>query len=141
MFGCAGRPPETTELDGVVYSLTSYDCACIVDPGGVVDDVYQVIDFDGVYQGLFRLSEPATVTYRIDDNAVLTANHWKVAIVPASSVEAFLGGPSPLVYGSFEGTGSTSTSVSAPAGAYARVVACQNLGDSCRFSALVTVSP
>jgi len=37
------------------------------------------------------LSEPATVTYRIDDNYSLTPNKWKVAIVPASSVDAYSG--------------------------------------------------
>jgi len=140
VYSCSDRPPETTTLsDGVVYSLTSYQCACIFDPGGLVDDVGEVIEFDGVYQGPFTLSEPATVTYRIDDNYSLTPNKWKVAIVPASSVEAFLGGEDPLVYGSFDGTGATGTSVSVPAGDYALVVACQNRSDSCRFNTFVTV--
>jgi len=139
VFGCSDRPAETTTLDGVVYSLTSYQCACIFDPGGLVDDVGEVIEFDGVYEGPFALSEPATVRYRIDDNYSVTPNEWKVAIVPASSVEAFLGGEDPLVYGSFDGTGATGTSVSAPPGDYALVVACQNRSDSCRFNTFVTV--
>lgn len=69
----------------------------------------------------------------------MTPNEWNVAIVPASSVEAFLGGEDPLVYGGFEGTGATGTSVSAPAGDYALVVACQNRSDACRFNTFVTV--
>ncbi len=38
-----------------------------------------------------------------------------------------------------EGTGATGTSVSAPAGDYAPVVACQNRSDACRFNTFVTV--
>jgi hypothetical protein len=48
VFGCSDRPPETTTLDGVVYSRTFYQCARIFDPGGLVDDVGEVIEFDGV---------------------------------------------------------------------------------------------
>jgi len=73
--------------------------------------VGEVIEFNRVYRGPFILSEPATVTYRIDDNYSPTPNEWKVAIVPASFVEAFLGGEDPLVYGSFDGRGATGTSV------------------------------
>ena len=139
-LSCSDSPADTTTLDGVVYGLTSYQCACIFDPGGLVDDVDEVIEFDGAYQGPFTLSEPATVTYRIDDNYSLTPNEWKVAIVPASSVEEFLAGEDPLVYGAFDGTGPTSTSVSAPAGDYALVVVCQNRSDPCTFNTFVTVA-
>ena len=34
VYSCSDRPLETTTLDGVVYSLTSYQCACIFDETG-----------------------------------------------------------------------------------------------------------
>ena len=104
----------------------------VYDPG-------QEIANDGVYQAPFSLSEPATVRYWLDDNYMLTMNGWRVAIVMASDVDAFVGGAEPTAYGSFVGMGSTNAVVELPLGDYALVVACTNSFDPCRFDTAVIV--
>ena len=140
-IGCY-EPPAATLSSGmpaVERELSSYMCACTVDPGGILNDVEQRIENNGVYQGTFTLSEPATVTYTIDDGFILTANNWTVAIVPSASVDAYLGGEATDVYGEFMGAGSTTATVELAADDYTLVLRCRNGSDSCRFHTLVTI--
>lgn len=124
------------KLVPVMFALLAVAPSCAGDE--LLDDASQTIDSNGVYQGHFTVSEPATVDYEIEDNYRNTPNNWSVAVVPASSVPAYLGGEDPVAYGVFEGRGSTGATMSLPAGDYALVLQCQNFSDPCRFDATVT---
>lgn len=132
-FGCYESPP--TMFSG--SPLRSYRCACIlprVIEGELLNEVEQSIGRTGVYQGRFALSEPADVSYSVQDNYLSTPNSFDVAIVPSASIDAYLAGEGPLVYG--EGARG---SVSLPADDYILAVVCRNDISPCRFHTLVAL--
>ncbi|MFK8003100.1 MAG: hypothetical protein AB8H86_26255 [Polyangiales bacterium] len=132
-FGCYESPPAMFSGS----PLRSYRCACVlprVIEGELLNEVEQSIERTSVYQGRFTVAEPADVSYSVQDNYVSTPNSFDVAIVPSASIDAFLAGEEPLVYG--EGS---SGSVSLPADEYILAVVCRNAISSCRFHTLVVL--
>lgn len=136
-FGCAELPATTNDSGS---DIETYRCSCIVDPGGLINDVAVTIANRGVYQGPFTIAEEADVFYQMFDHYRGTPNRWKVAMVPAASVTEYLAGSEPLVYGEFEGSATRQTAL-LPAGDYELVVECRNEFASCTFSAFVDLEP
>lgn len=132
-FGCYAPPP----LSRPGFSdLSAYRCACINEDMGVylLDDVEQSVGSDGVYQGGFTVTENASVSYSVQDNYSQTINAWTIAIVPSGSIDAYLAGEGPLVYG-----GGSAATVELPADDYALVLECRNAVSPCSFHTRVAL--
>jgi hypothetical protein len=131
-FGCYAPPPTSI----MSYpELQSFRCACINDnsEGDLLNEVEQEVGSSGVYRGLFTVVAPAVVRYEVQDNYELTSNSWTVAIVPSASIDAYLAGEGPLVYGE------DSNVVALEPGDYILTLICQNDFTPCRFHTRVVL--
>jgi hypothetical protein len=140
IVGCGAVPADTVDAGGGPIPISAQRCSCIVDPGGLINDVALTVPRAGTYQAPFTVAAADDVFYSIFDHYRNTPNAWTVAMVPAGSLADYLAGAAPVVYGRFTG-GATRQSASLPAGDYVLVLQCQNEVQGCAFSTFVDYEP